>query len=190
MQKQLFVTTSMVAAIAQATAIRESIYQTQASLFETELAQRSGWGLAQTTTKRNKGQHAQTQSEATSFSFAQVEAQQSSEMFHKCTTTFDRLKNSNDDVDAVNAAYANNGTQFDDVNFKHGVEGDALFWVDAGEVNRDMDNMDANVEWHRVSSQHFQNKYSDPAVSFFGPNGLSSVNPTDINQGYIGNCWI
>ena len=36
----------------------------------------------------------------------------------------------------------------------------------------------------RISDSNF------PASSFFGPNGLASVNPQDINQGYIGNCWI
>lgn len=42
------------------------------------------------------------------------------------------------------------------------------------------------IDWKRISGgdSDFDGK------TFFGPNGISSVNPQDINQGYIGNCWI
>ena len=40
------------------------------------------------------------------------------------------------------------------------------------------------VTWKRISDSDFHDD-----KSFFGPNGLSSVNPKDIIQGYIGDCW-
>jgi len=63
---------------------------------------------------------------------------------------------------------------FDDEQFP---TNDALYWNDAGESNSDMAGL-PSVSWERVSDFH--------DYTFWG-NGIS---PTDINQGYIGNCWV
>ena len=76
----------------------------------------------------------------------------------------------------------NAGTQkYSDVNFPWN---DALYWKDAGEVGGDMAQVEGFIDWMRISDDNF------PEVTMWGPNGKSSVNPQDINQGYIGNCWI
>jgi len=91
----------------------------------------------------------------------------------------ERNKNTTDDYDNIEGS----GNQFTDVNFPIS---DALFWHDAGEVGRDMDQMDGFLHWMRVSDPEF------PASTFWGPthDSESSVTVEDINQGYIGNCWI
>ena len=38
------------------------------------------------------------------------------------------------------------------------------------------------IEWKRISDGN--------GYSFYGPDGKTSISPQDINQGYIGNCWI
>lgn len=89
----------------------------------------------------------------------------------------ERNKNTYDDFLTINA-----GTnKYTDPNFP---KDDALYWKDAGEAGRDMAQLEGWVDWMRVSDSNFPNH------SFFGPNGISSVNPQDIVQGYIGNCWI
>ena len=42
----------------------------------------------------------------------------------------------------------------------------------------------SNVTWMRISDNDF------PASTFWGANGVDSISVQDINQGYIGNCWI
>lgn len=45
--------------------------------------------------------------------------------------------------------------------------------------------MDGQITWKRVSDSDFPNH------TFWGPAGdITAINPQDINQGYIGNCWI
>jgi len=48
-----------------------------------------------------------------------------------------------------------------------------------------MANLEDYVSWKRISDSDFYGNHS-----FFGPNGTADINPQDINQGYIGNCWI
>jgi len=50
-----------------------------------------------------------------------------------------------------------------------------------------MDQLTPYISWKRLSD--FSSNQFDQG-NFWGPNGISSVNPQDINQGYIGNCWI
>jgi len=107
---------------------------------------------------------------------------QSETHFHKCTTCFDRNLNTTDDYEKIMADGVSGGGKYVDVNFP--IE-DALYWYDAGEIGSDMDKVDEYVTWMRVSDSSF------PGKSFWGPNKKASdITPTDINQGYIGNCWI
>ena len=65
--------------------------------------------------------------------------------------------------------------KFTDANFPLD---DALYWKDVGEEDCDwceMKDIMGDIEWKRVSDSDF------PEVTFFGPKGISSVNPEDIN---------
>ena len=92
----------------------------------------------------------------------------------------DRNKNTFDDYLMIQQADMKN--KYSDVNFPID---DALFWMDTGEAGRDMHNIERYITWERISDDG-----SLQDATFFGPDGISSVNPSDINQGYIGNCWI
>ena len=59
---------------------------------------------------------------------------------------------------------------------------DALYWKDAGESQCDNAGLVFGINWKRISDSDFH-----PSPSFWG---TSSINPKDIVQGYIGNCWI
>ena len=67
---------------------------------------------------------------------------------------------------------------------------DALYWKDAGETTADneMWKLDAvGIEWTRVTDL----KRKKPGLNFWGPNkNVNDISPQDINQGYIGNCWV
>ena len=144
MQKNTFVTTSMVAAISQAASIRENITTTTTDLLDgltMTQTESYGWGTAQIDALQDKsGRSDQTnqwgnaQTKATSFSFAETE--QSEEHFHKCSTAMDRNKNTLDDYTAI---LAMNDVKYEDPNFP--IE-DALWWLDAGEQYGDMDSLD------------------------------------------------
>ena len=103
-------------------------------------------------------------------------AQQSETIGHRCQTTMERNWNTIDDYISISQ-----GTDlFMDVNFP---TDDALYWADSNEIG-DMSSLTPQVEWKRISDPSF------PATSFWGPNGTNSISVQDINQGYIGNCWI
>ena len=85
----------------------------------------------------------------------------------------DRNKNTVDDFLTI-VAGSGTGT-YTDNNFPIN---DALYWKDAGEANGDMSNLESYISWERISSSDH---------NLWGPRG---INPQDINQGYIGNCWI
>ena len=96
---------------------------------------------------------------------AQAEVEQSSRQ-HTCATAMSRNKNTFDDYLTIQAG----SDKYTDINFPYN---DALYWSDAGESGRDMAQMENWIEWQRISDPN-----SDfPATSFFGPNGISSVNP-------------
>ena len=89
----------------------------------------------------------------------------------------DRNKNTVDDF--INIVKRDSSNKFVDHNFPIN---DALYWKDAGEAGRDMAQLESWIEWKRISD--------DDNLTFWGPKGKQSINPQDINQGYIGNCWI
>ena len=80
----------------------------------------------------------------------------------------ERNKNTVDDYLTIQAG----SNLYTDANFPYD---DALYWKDAGESSGDMADLEAWIDWVRISDDAF------PATSFFGPNGLASVNPQDIN---------
>ena len=107
--------------------------------------------------------------------FAQVSQ---SDAAHSCTTAMERNKNTFDDYLTIQSG----ADKYTDINFPWQ---DALYWKDAGEAGRDMAQIESWIDWKRISDDSF------PDHTFWGPGGsVASVNPTDINQGYIGNCWI
>merc|ERR1739847_23945 len=104
---------------------------------------------------------------------------QQSNREHSCSTAMDRNKNTVDDYLTI---VDESGDKFNDYNF---YTDDALYWKDVGEQQGYMSELDGQLTWKRVSDSDFPNH------TFWGPSGgISAINPQDINQGYIGNCWI
>ena len=90
----------------------------------------------------------------------------------------DRIKDKAINFDEINGK----STKWTDKNFP---TNDALFWKDA---NEDQGSAawayEDGLEWKRITDDDFG------IDSFWGPNGKDSINPQDIVQGSIGNCWI
>jgi len=67
---------------------------------------------------------------------------------------------------------------YTDINFPYL---DAIYWKDHGEEGG---LSSLGITWKRISDPSF------PSRKFWGDSGTSSISVQDINQGYIGNCWI
>ena len=72
-------------------------------------------------------------------------------------------------------------TPWSDPNFP---TSDALYWADHESETEFVQYLPDNITWSRVSARQYG------IQSLWGPGGEAAINPTDLNQGGVGNCWI
>ena len=102
---------------------------------------------------------------------------------HTCNTAMNVLKEQDITDDRFNEL--NSGTvEWTDDKWPHL---DSLYWLDQNEHEEDMAEIASvlhDLTWERVKDLETE------GFTLWGPDGKSSVDPGDINQGSIGNCWL
>ena len=102
--------------------------------------------------------------------FAQVSSSQTEEKTHTCSYAHDRAKAPLDDF------YGQTGLYVDE-DF---IPDDALYWQDFFSQNYGtMATLEPRITWHRLALEF-------PDNLLWGTNG---INPMDVRQGAVGNCW-
>lgn len=87
------------------------------------------------------------------------------------------IKTQNVEYDTISAG----DTPWSDPNFP---TSDALYWADHESETEFVQYLPDNITWSRVSARQYG------IQSLWGPGGEAAINPTDLNQGGVGNCWI